>query len=116
MLLLSVPSFQLKDKHREESRNLQEQYEAEMSLLRDSLSQHSTAGENEQKMKSEVEKLERSVEKHRQLLQAAEKKETALTEKIVELESQIEKSKEQSNKYNEVLHVRMYNVDITTYI
>ena len=83
-----------------------------MSLLRDSLSQHSTAGENEQKMKSEVEKLERSVEKHRQLLQAAEKKETALTEKIVELESQIEKSKEQSNKYNEVLHVRMYNITI----
>lgn len=81
---------------------VQEQYEAEVSLLKDSLSQHSTVEEKEDRMKTEIDKLKSSLEKYRHHEQAAERKEIELSERIVALESQIQKSKEQSNKYNEV--------------
>lgn len=81
---------------------VQEQYEAEVSLLKDSLSQHSTVEEKEDRMKTEIDKLKSPLEKYRHQEQAAERKEIELSERIVALESQIQKSKEQSNKYNEV--------------
>lgn len=73
-----------------------------MSLLKDSLSQHSTVEEKEDRMKTEIDKMKASLEKYRDQEQTAERKEVELSERIVALESQIEKSKEQSNKYNEV--------------
>lgn len=94
---------ELKDKQREEMAKVQEQYEAEVSLLKDSLSQHSTVEEKEDRMKTEIDKLKSSLEKYRHQEQAAERKEIELSERIVALESQIQKSKEQSNKYNEYL-------------
>lgn len=81
---------------------VQVQYEAEVSLLKDLLSQHSTVEEKENRMKTEIDKLKSSLEKYRHQEQVAERKEIELSERIVALESQIQKSKEQSNKYNEV--------------
>lgn len=81
---------------------VQEQYEAEVSLFKDSLFQYFIVEEKEDRMKIEIDKLKLLLEKYRYYEQAAERKEIELSERIVALEFQIQKFKEQSNKYNEV--------------
>lgn len=81
---------------------VQEQYEAEVSLFKDSLFQYFIVEEKEDRMKIEIDKLKFFLEKYRYQEQAAERKEIELSERIVALEFQIQKFKEQSNKYNEV--------------
>lgn len=86
---------------------VQEQYEAEVSLFKDSLFQYFIVEEKEDRMKIEIDKLKSLLEKYRYYEQAAERKEIELSERIVALEFQIQKFKEQSNKYNEVMQYIM---------
>lgn len=86
---------------------VQVQYEAEVSLFKDSLFQYFIVEEKEDRMKIEIDKLKFFLEKYRYQEQVAERKEIELSERIVALEFQIQKFKEQSNKYNEVMQYIM---------